>query len=266
MNARMTLIGMEKILNDLFEESITDSFVMEDTESFDKDIFLSTIITKGGRFEPLYTDPSYYYSMCSWWWKKWTRTFTKWFIAFDKEYEPLWDRNGFEEVHEDTTDVLDNDTSFTEKHNSTEVMDDDTTFTEAVNSVEVMDDDTTGSSNSTTENTVSAYDSSTYQPHDKSVTTASTTGTDDRTTTTDTSTNSRGTDDRTTTLNEGRSGTGTSDSNNDRDFDRSYHSWGNWGISQTSQKLLESEFKVQYINLYNHMADIFIDEMLIGVY
>jgi hypothetical protein len=62
------------------------------------------------------------------------------------------------------------------------------------------------------------------------------------------------------------SGTGTNDSNNDRDFDRDYHSWGNWGISQTSQKLLESELKVQYINTYNHIADIFLDEMTVKVY
>ena len=111
MNARITLIGIERILNDLYEESITDSWELENN-TFDKDVLLSTIITKGGRFEPLYTDPTYYYSMTKLWWKKWTRTFTKWFDVFDKEYEPLWDRNGYEEVHEDTTDVLDNDTTY----------------------------------------------------------------------------------------------------------------------------------------------------------
>jgi hypothetical protein len=129
-----------------------------------------------------------------------------------------------------------------------------------------MDDDTTGTSNTTTENTVSAYDSNTYQPHDKSVVNSNTTGTDDRTTVTDVTRSGSGTDDRTTTTNMNESGTGTNDSNNDRDFDRSYHSWGNWGISQTSQKLLESELKVQYINTYNHIADIFLDEMTVKVY
>lgn len=265
MNARITIIGIEKILNDLFNESITDSWSL-DSESFDKETLMATIIQKGGQFEPVYTDPTYFYNMCNFWWKKWLRTFNKWFIVFDKEYEPLWDRNGYEEVHEDTVDVLDNDTSYQKSGVTTEVMDDDTTFSETGKTTEVMDDDTTGTSNTTTENTVSAYDSNTYQPHDKSVVNSNTTGTDDRTTVTDVTRNGTGTDDRTTTTNMNESGTGTNDSNNDRDFDRSYHSWGNWGISQTSQKLLESELKVQYINTYNHIADIFLDEMTVKVY
>lgn len=240
MNARITLIGMERTLN-RENKSITDTWSI-DNEHFDKDILLSAIITKGGRFEPLYTSPDYYYEMCDYWFKKWNRTFTKWFNVFDKEYEPLWDRNGFESIHEDTHDVLDNDTTYTKNGSIHEVMDDDTTGSSSTNS------------HSVTENTVSAFNSSSYQPHDKSETTAnsseSNTGTDDRIT--DTTINERG--------------TGTNDSDNDRDFDRDYHSWGNWGISQTSQKLLESELKVQYWNCYNHIADIFCDEMLIRVY
>ena len=265
MNARITLIGIEQILNDMLNESITDSWSL-DNSTFDKNVLLSSIITTGGRFEPLYTDPTYYYNMCNFWWRKWKRTFTKWFDVFDKEYEPLWDRNGFESVHEDTVDVLDNDTTYSKTGKTTEVMDDDTTSNETTKKTEIMDDDTTGSRHSTTENTVSAYDSNTYQPHDKSETTESTTGTDDRTTTTDITISGTGTDDRTTTTDTTESGTGTDDSHNDRDFDREYHSWGNWGISQTSQKLLQSELEVQYNNLYNYIADIFVDEMTVHVY
>lgn len=230
-SARITLIGIQKAL-DLESKSITDTWDLSELESdsYDKDILLSSIITKGGTFEPLFTDPDYFYEMCGYWWRKWHRTFLKWFQVFDKEYEPLWDRNGYEEIHDDTHEVLDNDTSF---DNSREVS-------------EVMDDDTT--SNSTTENQVSAYDESTYQPHDKSIVNAS------------------GTDDRTTNTTEGAHGSGTNDSVNDTDYDRSYHSWGNWGISMTSQKLLESELKVQAFNIYNHMADIFVNELCVRVY
>lgn len=330
MNARITLIGIENILNKMYDESITDTWTVTDSESFDKDILLSTIIQKGGTFEPLYTDPVYFYSSCSWWWKKWNRTFNKWFYVFDQEYNPLWDRNGFEEVHEDTKDVLDNDKSFNTAGNRKEIIDDDTTghisevmdddttsnnrevidddstsnnrevvdIDTTTSTREVMDDDTSTNEHTVTENTVSAFDSNTYQPHDKSDVTGNSTGTDDRTTTTTgsgtddrttvttgsgtddrttvttgsgtddrtTVTDSTGTDDRTTTTTTGESGTSTDDSINDRDFDRVYHSWGNWGISMTSQKLLEQEIKVQYFNIYNHIADIFLDELTIKVY
>lgn len=216
MNARVTLIGIEQMLN-FNEKSFTDGWACEYGD-FDKDILLSAIITTGGRFEPIYTDPDYFRMMCGHWWNKWQATIDKWFDAFSQEYNPLWDRNGYEEVHEDTYDVGTNDTATTTN--------------------EVVDDDTTAH----TTNNVSAYDQTTYQPHDESI--------------------SNGTDDRTTDF----TGSVDNDTTNDRDFDREYHSYGNWGISQTSQKLLESEFKVRKINLYNQVADLFVSEMCVRVY
>ena len=229
--ARMTIIGIENYLNNK-HKSITDAWTLPEIESgsYDAQVLLSAIITKGGRFEPLYADPDYFYEMAGLWWSKWHRTFFKWFDVFDKEYEPLWDRNGYEEIHDDTHEVLDNDTSFESHSENREDMDDDTT------------------NNSTSENKVSAEDSSTYQPKDQTV--ISSTGTDDRLTVTTNDAN----------------GSGTNDAVNDRDYDRSYHSWGNWGISQTSQKLLESELKIQAWNIYNHIADVFVNELCIRVY
>lgn len=298
MNSRLTLWTMERMLNSMSDpQSLTDAWAFDsdsEVQGFDKDTLLSTIMLKGMSFEPLFTDPKFFYIMNGQWWNKWKPVFDKWFTVAEKEYEPLWDRNGYEQVHEDTSDTgtndtttsgrktIDNDTTGTRA--STEVMDDDTTYSKSGTGKEVVDDDTSSSSSttnsSTTENTVSAYDANTYQPHDKSTTSGSSSttgsGTDDKTTDTNFSESGSGTDDRTTTFNETTSGTddttevssGTidNDTTNDRDFDREYHSWGNWGISQTSQKLLKSELEVRYWNLYEHMADIFLDEMTIGVY
>lgn len=216
MNARMTIHGIEEHLN-YYDKSFADSFILEN-ETYDKDTFVNMVILRAGTFEPLYTDPEFFRSMCGIWWKSYQRTFEKWFTVFDKEYEPLWDRDGHETVHEDTYDVGTNDVITKNK--------------------EVIDDDTTGH----VENKVSAFDSSTYQPHDES--------------------NSSGTDDRTTDFD----GNMDADSTNDRDFDREYHSWGNWGISMTAQKLLESELEVQKFNIYNHMVDLFCKDLLITVF
>lgn len=250
MNARMTLIGLERHLNEFYNKSISDNWTISDSENFDKQALLYTIVTKGGQFEPLYTDPRYFAEMSSLWWAKWSRTFNKWFSVFDKEYEPLWDRNGYEEVHEDTTDAGTNDTIT----NNRETTDNDTTVNETTAVTEVMDDDTTGHK----ENKVSAYDSDTYQPETEEISQ----GTDDRTTTTNGTRNTVGTDDTTRQF----TGNIDNDTTNDRDFDRTYHSWGNWGISQTSQKLLEQELKIQGWNIYEHIADIFCNELLIRVY
>ena len=313
MNARITLVGMNNEVKAVTGHEINHTWAVT-SDSYDNEVMLDTIIRKGGRFEPLYTDPIYFDTQCALFWRKWYRTFDKWFTVFDKEYEPLWDRNGYEEVHEDTFDQGTNDTT----SNSTEVMDDDTTGRRievidddtTANSTEVMDDDTTSNSREVmdadttfsstevmdddttgyTENKVSAFDSSTYSPHDESTTrgtddrttTTNSSGTDDRTTTTTgsgtddrtttttstgtddrtTTTTTTGTDDRTTTIN----GNIDNDTTNDRDFDRTLHSWGNWGISQTSQKLLEQELKVQAWNIYDHIADIFCKELLITVF
>lgn len=275
-------------------KSLTDDWSLTGTENFDADTLLSTIMLKGMSFEPIFTDPKFFYMMNGQWWNKWKDTFDKWFIVLEKEYEPLWDRNGFETVHEDTAEtgtldtatsdrtVVDRDTTDTET--TREVVDEDTTYSKSGTSKEIIDDDTTGSSHttnsSTTTNTVSAFDSTEYQPHDKSVTSGSTdvttSGTDDRTTTTTWSENGSGTDDITTTgskngagtedITTNKTGSVDTDTTGDKDFDRDYHSWGNWGISQTSQKLLKSELEVRYWNVYEHMADIFLDEMTLGVY
>lgn len=241
MNARITLVGINNEINAITGHDINSTWSLNST-SYDKDVMLDTIIRKGGRFEPLYTDPYYFDAQCGLFWRKWNRTFNKWFGVFDKEYEPLWDRNGYETVHEDTFDKGTNDTVTKNK----EVVDDDTTF----DSTENMSD----TAHTYTENKVSAFDNTAYSPHDDSTVDA----TDNRTTTTDSS----GTDDRTTNFD----GNIDNDTTNDRDFDREYHSWGNWGISQTSQKLLKQELDIQAFNIYDHIADIFCNELLVRVY
>lgn len=91
-------------------------------------------------------------------------------------------------------------------------------------------------------------------------TTKSTTGTDDRTT--DTTYNETGTDDRTTNFDEQTAGT----SKNTRDYTHQHHSWGNWGITTTAQKLLEQELRIRAFDIYDHMADFFLDELCVRVY
>lgn len=337
-------MDMEMFLNsgdETQERSLKDPWELNGDLLFDPQVLLDTIMMKGGTLAPLYANAATFYRMNNAWWNRHKLTFQKWWEVIDDEYTPLWDRDGFEETIDKTTDdgsttgnttsteVMDDDTS--KKSTTKEVMDEDTTLSETgketvnstdkrtISNTEVIDDsstsntttsstaDTATSNNSTTNNFVSAFDSGydakgnpIYQPHDcsktvesgssettssvnsnttatddrttttngtdnlktdsKKDTTKNTTGTDDRTT--DTTYNETGTDDRTTTFNENTAGT----SENTRDYTHQHHSWGNWGITTTAQKLLEQELRIRAFDIYDHMADFFLDELCVRVY
>ena len=337
-------MDMEMFLNhgdETQERSLKDPWELNGDLLFDPQVLLDTIMMKGGTLAPLYANAATFYRMNNAWWNRHKLTFQKWWEVIDDEYTPLWDRDGFEETIDKTTDdgsttgnttsteVMDDDTS--KKSTTKEVMDEDTTLSETgketvnstdkrtISNTEVIDAnstsntttsstaDTATSNNSTTNNFVSAFDSGydakgnpIYQPHDcsktvesgssettssvnsnttatddrttttngtdnlktdsKKDTTKNTTGTDDRTT--DTTYNETGTDDRTTTFNENTAGT----SENTRDYTHQHHSWGNWGITTTAQKLLEQELRIRAFDIYDHMADFFLDELCVRVY
>lgn len=277
---------------------------------FDKDTLLNSMILKAGTLEPLYTDPYFFKQMSDAAWDKWYGVFQKWWTATEKQYEPLWDRNGWEEIEDETindgttaqttanTEVVDDDGTM--HSTSTEVMDDDTTST--LHQTEVSDEDMSVNKTSTSNNesnstasknttySVSAFNQgppNTYSPKDHTAvsdtghetTTATgsenTVGTDDKTITTDA--NTTGTDDRTTTIT--ADGTTTDDrtttfdgqvdgqSHNKETFGHKMHTWGNWGILTTSQKLLLSEIESRYrTNPYQLMTEVLCRELLVRVY
>ena len=204
MRARMTILAVEQDLNlKTTPQSLKTAWTFEgmlnesETISFDSDTLLASIINRAASFCVLYTDPDYFKLMSDSWWSKWKSNFLAWFRVMQKEYEPLENYDRVETWHEDIVD----------------------------------DGSTTLDSDTTDTNTVSAFDSSSLQPHDKN------TGTVDNTTTLD----------------------------NDRDIDHTGRVHGNIGVT-TSQQMAESELKLRYNNLYNMIADVFIKELLIAVY
>lgn len=237
MNARFTLVGFENLLNDMeTSRSLKDPWELEGCEDFSAETLLSTIMIKGAQLEPLYSNPEFFYMMNKQWWDKWKHTFAGWCAALHAEYNPLWNKDYYETEHQDTLDVGTDDTITQNK----ETVDDDTTYQRS------------GTDDSTTEVRVSAFDADPnhpYVPHDI-------TSVDD-----DWTERGSGTDDKTTNFN----GNIDNDTTNDRDFDRTYHGWGNIGVT-TSQQLIKEELELKYWNFYDHVSDIFLDEMAIRVY
>ena len=299
MNARVTLVGMENYLNGLdTPKSLTDKCVMTSADSdFDPQVLLSAIIMKGGTFEPLYTDPLFYYKMVEMWWKKWLPTFDHWDEVLRAEYNPIWNKNYWREGHEDTTDA----TTGSKEYGSKVIEDNDTTGSKT--SKETTDDDTTWESTSQTieqlsgkdqvdhdsnrdidvDNMVSAFDAPSnnpYVPHDASHTddvlnSENTDTTYGKRTQTDVTADGSGTDDKTVDYTEGTTGTSdttttttgdeSTEGSADRDYDFAHHEWGNIGVT-TSQKMVTDELKLRYFDLYEHISDIFVDELCVRVF
>ena len=261
MLTRLTLMGMERELNSLTPtKSIGDGITITN-EHFDKDTLLATIVNTGGTFAVNYADPEFFHLMCGYFWKKYDRTFNKWFDVFDIEYSPLWNKDYFEETHEDTYDSG----HYDKEYGSETVLDDDKSYRDTDTQTVVTDTDTSHSDtrSETTTNTVSAYDSSDWSNHDKSQVSGSESGsgTVDTTETTNDTKQGTSSDDATTTV----EGTEAQDDTNDRDFDRSSHQYGNIGI-MSSQALIRDEISTQAISIYQKIADLFCQELLICVY
>lgn len=252
-NARITIKSMEKYLND-DNKSITDTWdLTTPSELYDKDTLLYTIYTRGGSLEPIEYDPDDFYDDCELFWNKWKRTIEKWVAALETDYNPLenYDRQ------ESWTDERESEGSDSQTRSSTEVTDDDTTFTKTGTETSVVDSENT--SDSTTEEKVSAFDANNYVPSKQTVVDSE--GTEDTTNTLTYNTTDTGTDDKTVTTSESSSGT----NGNTESGTHTGRIHGNIGVT-TSQQMLRSELDLQYWNLYNHVADLFINELTTRVY
>lgn len=227
---KMTLIGAQTALSTL-NENLFDFLSLP--EGIDEDTLKDNIIDEGGDFEVIYGNPEFLRAKVGTWSSKYYRTFEKWVNALAIEYNPLenYDRQ------EDWSDSGRKDNGL--KHTV------DITTTDGGTITSNGGVKTSGS----TENTVSAFDSSTYQPSDKQ-----------------TVSNQDTTNTKTTTSNSSREagyyndefGEGTSATHSGR-----IH--GNIGVT-TSQQMLQSEIDIARFNLIQQITDIFLQEFCIMVY
>ena len=205
-SAKMTLTGI-----DIFFQNAGDDLFKNLTlpSGLTKDTLTSNILLEGGEFEVLYSNPYFLQTAIGTWAQREAATFQRWVDALAIQYAPLenYDRQ------ESWTDTLDSDGTSTSRGTS----------------------DTTTSGSVT--NDVSAYDSSGYQPKEK-------------TTTSETIDNDT-TDSNTSTLDNTGVHTGR------------IH--GNIGVT-TSQQMLESELDLGYWNIYSRITDMFLREFCILIY
>lgn len=208
--AKITLVGckafFENAGGDLFEKLILP-------EGLKKETLIDNIIYHGGEFEVLYANPYYIKESIGTWSAVHLDTFNRWVKALAIEYSPLENYDRREDWTDQTT------------------RDSEGTSTSASGS-------TTGT-NTSDENTKSAFDSSTYQPNEKNEAESSTTASSNDS----------------TTVNNSEDGT----------FTHGGRIHGNIGVT-TSQQMLISELDLGYWNVYQRITELFLHDFVIPVY
>lgn len=212
--AKLTLIGLYN-----YDSTLFDGLQLPDY--FDKQTLVNTILLAGGEFGALYPNPTFMKTAIKLWSDKNQRYFEKMAELMQAEYEPLENYYRKESWHDkgssENTEQTETNASF--------------------------DNQTNGTDSSTTENKVSAFNSSEYENRDRSTTT--------------------GTDTETDTGNSSESGTRT----NDGSFDttREGYARGNIGV-MSSQDMWLQQLAIIDLSPYDIIAGDFINEFCIKLY
>lgn len=290
MSATLSTIGLYNYDPTLFDELVLP-------EGLEKELAVNTILMRSGQFEVLYPDPDFFKSQIGYWGRKHYRTFEKWVEALAIEYDPLYNYDRTEETideehstnHSKTeADYNEDRTLDTEEQRTLDTEDQRTLDTEDKRTADLVEttvynttDADTQITSETTEKQVAAYDSSTYQNKEKdthNIGEIDHTKTGDQhldTTGTDTMTHS-GTDTITKSGTDTLTNTGTDKLNTkgtlsdmsggeDRTYTHKSRVFGNIGIT-TSMQLLREQLEVQRFNLYDQIADLFVEEFCIMIY
>ena len=256
--AKMTLIGMYNYDQTLFNGLTFPAGI-------DKDIAVNEILVRANEFCVLYTDPDFMKIQIGIWGQKHFRTFEKWVYALAQEFNPLhnYDR------HEEFEDHSGKKSSSKTTADYTDARSVDMTAERTPNLRETSHEESTLTDGQmfpgNDETKVSAYDSSSYEPKEKTTHDIGTIEHDTDSSITNTTsgrdtTNNSGTDDMT------RSGT-LADTSGSETVNSSHtaHLYGNIGVT-TSTQMLEDYLRVERWNIYENIADIFVDEFCIQIY
>lgn len=241
-SATMTMLGMYNYLPDIFDDLTFPTGI-------DKNIAVDEILLKCGEFEILYSNPAFLKQAITHWGKKHYRTFDKWVNALAIEFDPLYNYDRHEEY---TDNKVSSGSSESGSASAGSRKSNNGTDAQSISATSTSTD-----GGSTNQRDVSAYDSATYEPREKE------TGTNSGTSSGNGIANNHSNE----TSNEiDQSSNKTNmQSNASEKVIHSAHLYGNIGVT-TSTQMLEDYLRVERFNIYEQIADIFVDEFCILVY
>ena len=236
--SKITLIGMEQYLNP--DLSVFESLDLPD--GINKDTLIGTILLRCQEFELLYSDPDFMIAAVNVWGKKNYWTFDRWVKLINKEYDPLYNKDYFEEW----TDTHEGEYS---KEGS-----------ESASGNTSQTNDLTMTNNLKTENDTTVTHAEKAFNDQYMVDTSKDT--------TDGEIKDSGTVKNTGTVSNQFGNTGSNDESGDDSYTNkhSYHGYGNIGITSAQELFLKEVNDVAVWNMYEHIADIFCKEFCIMIY
>lgn len=210
-----------------FDDQLFSKMVLP--EGVDSELVINCILQRSGDFEVLYSNTFFMKSMIGVVSSKWNRTFQKWHDALQLKYDPIYNYDRFEEWTDNGSE------SGNEKGSESSQTANKSTSNESSN----------GSGQ--TDTLVNSYDNNALveDSQSKSTQSASSNGTD--------------------TSEESEQINSNKDISKNTTGKHSGHMYGNIGVT-TSQQMLESELDIAAWNLYDHIADVFVEELCIPVY
>ena len=179
-------------------------------QGYDKETFINTLFLDYGDKGVLYTNPDLFRRMIGAWSSKWSHELARLYRTLTEDYEPLWNIDRYEKVQDKENENASGRTTATS--NETDA--------------------------NTTENTVSAYNSSSYEPHDK--------------------TQYNGTI--------GQSASGTSADERHKGYNHDGHYYGNGGVTSSQSLVLEELALREKYNLYHEACKLFSQDLLLYIY
>ena len=235
--AKITLIGMENYLkpdHSVFEQ-------MQLPEGLDTDTLIGTILMRCQEFELLYSNPDFMISAVKIWSMKNYWTFDKWIKLLEKEYDPLYNKDYYEEI----TDTHEGEFSKEGSGSSSGNTSDSSDYTRT--------DNLKAETDITDTHSEKAYNDSNFVATTKDVT--------------DGEVNNTGTQRNAGTSTGTYGNRSSSDESGDDSYtnEHSYHGYGNIGIT-SAQELFLKEADVARFNLYEQIADLFCQEFCIMIY
>lgn len=262
-SATLTMIGLYNYDNTIFDNLTFPSGI-------DKDLAINHILMSCGEFEILYPNLEFMKFQIENWGKKNYFTFDKWVKALAEEFNPLYNYDRHEE-YEDTRNRAASDKSTTDRTNTGTTTNLEMTSNQGVSDVSgnaATSNSTHADNNTGVQRDVSAYDASTYQPKEKETTKGGNTATGNAITNENTKTSNS------------ISG-GSSDVSNTHDISKdetfgsraeaesskhTAHLYGNIGVTTSSALLREYNQYYKDFNLYEQIADLFVNDFCVRIY
>lgn len=224
---RLTLIGLSNYDTTLFDN-------LELPDGYDKETFINSLLLEHGEKCVLYSNPAFMKNAIGLWGRKWSLELTRIYEALTAEYDPIYNYDRYEEYSDSEGRKYSSTTNAGHKAK------------DSPNYNTVRDTNTSA----TTERTVSADNSSGYQPDWRETVNGGK----------NTETTSGTTQDLAETSNS------KTDDSETRNFSHKAHLYGNIGVTTSAQMVTEVVKQRFEYNLYATAARLFANELLIGIY